>query len=294
MRKSLLIPLIFILLLVASAVPAWAGELPLKTDINGYLVPGQEGWYADKYTRVDDNGWVWIDLKTARYFSEDEKAPENKIIGSHSLVLRGLIQDNSYKSNETIFVLENCGYEWVFREAARVYEGITYVAESEVYNVSGIPIETWQQDKKDGLGWGFDYYIPESKRAEFIPTPPTGQKTVGLWLNNRVAALYSLDKCEPWYLDGKPYANNGVTYIPLRGVFDHLGAKITWDSDRNMALIEANGKKINFKPGSDNVQIKDGRVYIPLRLAAESLGYEVNFKNVTHGTWVTVTTPQKT
>lgn len=92
-----------------------------------------------------------------------------------------------------------------------------------------------------------------------------------------------------------PALVNNVSYVPLRGVFEHLGAKVTWmDQTKTVTVSKGsmniaihfytmettiNGKKVadNIRPFNENYT-----TMVPLRFIAEALGAKVNWAKEQH------------
>lgn len=88
--------------------------------------------------------------------------------------------------------------------------------------------------------------------------------------------------------DQPPYIENGVTKVPMRKVFEALGAAVEYDEDtrkitayKDDIVIElvigsstakVNGKEIIL---TTDVEIKNGTTMVPLRFVSEALGSEV-------------------
>lgn len=91
---------------------------------------------------------------------------------------------------------------------------------------------------------------------------------------------------------------NGNTFIPLRGVFEALGAKVEWESAIQQVVIRYIDKTVILQIGSKKARvltgtgtkttssefdipvapfIKEGSTFIPLRFVAESIGGEVKW-----------------
>lgn len=94
--------------------------------------------------------------------------------------------------------------------------------------------------------------------------------------------------------DVEPQIINDRTMVPMRAVFEALGAKVIWESDTKTALAYRNGTNIRIKVGDsyiikDDTAIKldspavivDGRTLVPVRAISESFGYEVGWDGVT-------------
>lgn len=86
----------------------------------------------------------------------------------------------------------------------------------------------------------------------------------------------------------------GLTFIPVRGVFDAAGADIYWNSvaksvtvktDKDTVIVTADKKRaeVNGKKTSMNGApfIENGRTFIPLRFISENLGYNVDWDGTT-------------
>jgi len=87
-----------------------------------------------------------------------------------------------------------------------------------------------------------------------------------------------------------PKVIEGHTVIPLRGVFDHFGAKLSYNGKTEEVTIEINNKEIVLKIGSNKAIVngkevkmdtkaivKNGRTLIPLRFIGEQLGYKIKW-----------------
>lgn len=95
--------------------------------------------------------------------------------------------------------------------------------------------------------------------------------------------------------DAQPYVDdNSRTMIPLRAVTETMGADVSWDSDKQSAVIEQNGITITVPVGSNTISVtkdgststvqmdtqavlSNGRTYVPIRYVAEALGAWVGY-----------------
>ncbi len=104
----------------------------------------------------------------------------------------------------------------------------------------------------------------------------------------------------PVKFDVAPIIKDGRTFVPVRGIFELLGAEIDWNGDERAATIRTD--KATVIVTIDNEQayvngeaaimdappfIQDGRTLIPLRFISENLGYKVDWNGETQ----TVTIP---
>jgi len=91
-------------------------------------------------------------------------------------------------------------------------------------------------------------------------------------------------------LDAPPIERNGLLFVPLRGIFESLGAKVTFEKSKGkiyayrgktsvLLFLGNNQAKVNgftsqiLYPPFENA----GRAYVPLRFVSEAMGCEVNW-----------------
>ena len=95
---------------------------------------------------------------------------------------------------------------------------------------------------------------------------------------------------EPVAFDAQPEILTGTTFVPLRSIFEQLGAEVEWNQQRQEALLTSGREEICLKVGSkvairntevssltDAPYLKEDRVMVPLRYLSESLGYDVTW-----------------
>jgi len=95
-------------------------------------------------------------------------------------------------------------------------------------------------------------------------------------------------------LDPKPLLVDGSNYLPLRAVAELLNAGVSWESDTQTATIRKDGTSVVLQVGSTYATIRgekkeipaspilvDNRVYVPVRVISEALGYTVSYKSET-------------
>lgn len=103
------------------------------------------------------------------------------------------------------------------------------------------------------------------------------------------------------YIDGKqqsynqpPVLQNGSTLVPLRGIFESLGAKVDWNGstqtvtavkDSTTVILKIGSKTPTVngqtKPISTPAQILNSSTMVPLRFVSEALGSDVNWNGTT-------------
>ncbi|MGS5022030.1 stalk domain-containing protein [Paenibacillus sp. JJ1683] len=91
-----------------------------------------------------------------------------------------------------------------------------------------------------------------------------------------------------------PIVSQNTTLVPLRGVFESLGAQVEWDSKAKKVIASKNddtltlniGSKLAYKNSKPvqldaATQIQKGQVLVPLRFVSQSLGAKVNWDQTT-------------
>jgi len=100
------------------------------------------------------------------------------------------------------------------------------------------------------------------------------------------------------YLDGKlvktdvaPIAVDGHTMVPVRSIFEKMGAEVTWIGSRQQVIIRSVKARIVLNLDSTTAYVNnksvelqkapmvvDGRTLIPVRFVSEKLGYNVKWE----------------
>lgn len=91
-------------------------------------------------------------------------------------------------------------------------------------------------------------------------------------------------------LAAQPYMKNNRVMVPLRGVFENLGAVVEWDETSMSITVTRDDKSAYFVIGSNTVyaggrevyidvapELVGGRTFVPVRAVSESLGCRVNW-----------------
>lgn len=100
---------------------------------------------------------------------------------------------------------------------------------------------------------------------------------------------------------GTPFIDeNSRTLVPLRGVFEAIGAEVGWIDDARQAVVKKDGKTALVPIGEkyilvdgvriendSNAIIKNDRTYLPIRIVLESFGCGVGWNDATKSVLVT-------
>ncbi len=98
----------------------------------------------------------------------------------------------------------------------------------------------------------------------------------------------------PMKFDVPPVILNGRTLVPLRAIFEALGAEVTWDDASETAIGVRRGVRVSVTVDSSAATINgkavtldqpavlmDGRTLVPLRFISEAYGCEVGWDDAT-------------
>lgn len=90
--------------------------------------------------------------------------------------------------------------------------------------------------------------------------------------------------------DVEPEIIDSRTMVPVRAIFEAMGAKVSWDEPSGTVFAEKLGKTVEFKIGEKEADysgkkvfmdvpavIKNGRTLVPARYSAEGMGYIVSW-----------------
>jgi uncharacterized secreted protein with C-terminal beta-propeller domain len=96
-------------------------------------------------------------------------------------------------------------------------------------------------------------------------------------------------------LDTRPVIDNNRTLVPLRGIFEKLGATVDWNKETSQAIIKNKSIEVLLEPNNQAVlvngqvnfldassRIQDERTLVPLRFIAETLGHKVTWNAVSN------------
>lgn len=124
----------------------------------------------------------------------------------------------------------------------------------------------------------FSFNVPQINASNDIPVYVHGQKQ--------------------WY-DQSPVMDRGRVLVPLRGIFEALGASVNWNEhNQSIDVYKANTKvwlqigstntKVNGKTVKITVpaQMRNGRTLVPIRFVSEALGEQVHWDEKTQTVYI--------
>lgn len=94
--------------------------------------------------------------------------------------------------------------------------------------------------------------------------------------------------------DAKPFITNSRTLVPMRAIFEALGARVEWDDATKTAIAKKDAVAVKIKINSTDAfigrsgatevkkldaaaMIKDGRTFVPLRFIGEAFNNQVSY-----------------
>jgi len=100
--------------------------------------------------------------------------------------------------------------------------------------------------------------------------------------------------------DVAPIVEDGRTLVPLRGVFEKLGARVDWNKNISEVVIKDENNEIEMILGKDKVivngEVRDidvstkminSRTFAPLRFISENMGHTVRWDKDTNSVYIT-------
>ncbi|NLB18767.1 MAG: copper amine oxidase, partial [Syntrophomonadaceae bacterium] len=129
--------------------------------------------------------------------------------------------------------------------------------------------------------------------GKVVNTPSSGSE-------RRIANAILIISQIPVYIDGErlyfevpPINEKGRVLVPMRGLFEKLGADVDWDNDTRLITAVKGSTRVELSPYSNralvngkevllDVQpiIKEGRTLVPLRFVSTALGADVDWDGV--------------
>ncbi len=130
-------------------------------------------------------------------------------------------------------------------------------------------------------------YVLEVGDPTPVPAPPValppGDGIIRIYVNG-----------ERLLTDTAPFLRESKTFVPLRSVFEKLGAQVIWNGDLRQITIKRRTTELVMQVGNRNGWLNgrpvildaapimsNGRVMVPLRVVGEALGVQVNWDQAT-------------
>ncbi len=106
----------------------------------------------------------------------------------------------------------------------------------------------------------------------------------------KLAIKVTIDGDPVKFPDTQPMMVASRILVPMRGVFERMGAQLRWDQAMRQVTAERNGKSVVLTMGKNQAEVDgamipldqpatsvQGRVMVPLRFLSTSLGVKVDW-----------------
>ena len=156
-------------------------------------------------------------------------------------------------------------------------------------------------NKLDKTSWDFTAYQAKAAVAQSV-TPAAAQSVISsavpvvspvvpsVQIGTAYAPVVKMNGQYVNFADAKPYIKNKRTMLPMRTLFEMIGAQVVWDNAKQKVTATLNGNTVELFIGKKTAtkngkkisldaapEISKGRTMVPLRFAGESLGYQVGW-----------------
>lgn len=148
-----------------------------------------------------------------------------------------------------------------------------------------------QDDPLVTAGWVEQYVNQQAdkleSRLDVVADTLDGLLVVRLW----IGTSYMEQNGEQKPLDAAPYVTaSGRSYLPLRALGEAVGAEFKWNSEQKRVTCLKDGTELALRVGGSTImlngkaqtidappEIVNGRVFVPVRVVGENLGFAVNW-----------------
>ena len=200
----------------------------------------------------------------------------------------------AYGSCGTLFISKD-GSNWtaVQSKAAVGIHDVVWTG-SKYYYVGDFGL---MGSSKDGVSWQLEN---SGTSVTLKSITWNGQKLVAAGYFNAILSAIPTDIIKvtvdgkPIIFDVAPITNDSRTLVPLRAIFEALGAEIEWNGQTSTVHATKNSFNMILKVGSNTASVNgsttimevpavnyNGRVLVPTRFIAESLGADVDWDAAT-------------
>lgn len=275
----------------------WAADInsssaTIKMDTLSDIVAFSHGNSRHQFAiRKDGAVWGWGNNGDGELGLDRTIQKSDLPVRIESLTDVAFITTESYKTA----VVKKDGTVWVFGlrigNDPRVYsatptqvDGLEHISSVALGGQSAMAVskegKVWRWGNTEGTSYSDYVEIP----MPVILPPKAGPPQT--YSSNNIGI-----KINGYYTDINPKATiaNENTFIPLRGIIDTIGGKLTWQSETQSIVIERGSKKITLKVGSKEAVVNGtaitldsapfisaaGSTYVPLRFISEAIGAQV-------------------
>ncbi len=170
------------------------------------------------------------------------------------------------------------------------YRAVTLV--TQAYFLGGLPTAVWADPKLVRIGGAplQPIILPQPAPSISLPSPLASPDAVTLTPKSDGAYQVAVNGKLVRFGYVQPMIQNGTLLVPMRPLFEALGATVTFSDDKQVILATRSGHEIKMQLGSTtasiNGQLKTldipaqsllGTTLVPLRFIAEAFGAKISF-----------------
>ena len=109
-----------------------------------------------------------------------------------------------------------------------------------------------------------------------------------------------VDDARVWFPDSEPHMSQNRVFVPLRGVFEQMGATVMWNGSTQMVTARKANTDVQLTIGSRTAYVNgapmsldvaphmmNGRTMVPLRFISETLGADVRWDSGVDAVYIT-------
>lgn len=189
-----------------------------------------------------------------------------------------------YENSNLMRATDMCGFDIKFDPNTKS----TRISPDRVYGIYvDIPFRFDTGGRLDPLYWEDDSYL-------YIQSQTIRLKTLKQPLYDELSKIqespYVVFDNKLLCYDVSPVIENGYTLVPIRFLFEQMGADVTWNQQTQMATVTQDNTAITFGIDDTNAIVNGSNVsmdiparlindktMVPVRFLSEELGYTVNW-----------------
>lgn len=275
-------------------------------------------------TTLDKDGQVWITGSAVTDMNPDRlwepTTVKGDAMGKAIAVAAGSQKTAALLEDGSVAIWKNSK---TYPTAGELLSPIKVQNNADTVHLAGGSFSTFSTIKKDGTVWVWDSYMDASEYAAVKVEGISSAIDLANTSMREQYALLSNGTVMKWHYNGgsstpskpqlvedaihveingesvdfsyPPALVNNVSYVPLRGVFEHMGAKVTWMNQTNSVIVSKDKMKIEIDLYTLNTMINGKKIaaslqpfnenyttMVPLRFIAEALGAKVTWVEEQH------------
>lgn len=245
-------------------------------------------------------GWlpmVYPQIKLIAYFNNDTVAEANDYSLKNS---PSLTEAYEAATSDSVYIKNNAsgtGTSYIKLDGQTVQGSFTIASYAHFYEQENIKVEYYIDDVFAAAAERAPYKVTLSAPGAGVHTVTAvayaadgskiGQNTVNVAAEDKITILYNGGELSG---DVPPCISDGRTLVPLRLIFNAMGAQVDWDDSTKTVSSKLGEKTVSMQVGNPVMLrngeevtldvppvIADGRTLVPVRAVAEAYGAFVDW-----------------